>query len=190
MCPDLNDLKAVAEVVFHGVSTLAVLGAAIKYLRSRDQQSGETLLRLEQYFEKFHKPWTFPNPESSHVGITRAIDPETHLLPMTALSAALEKSGETRDALEESWMARLDELLRFLLMVAAMERSHLLRRRALWDAYSYWFNAIWVSRPLSEYVRNYYPLLYGFVNDRINREIFPRARVVARTPSTPTTAIS
>jgi hypothetical protein len=73
-------------------------------------------------------------------------------------------------------MARLDEFLRFLLMVSAMGRSRLLRHRALWDAYSYWFSAIWTLPTIREYVRVHYPVLFAFTSHRINSEISRRMK--------------
>jgi hypothetical protein len=143
------------------------LGFAVpKYLRSRDQRSGETLLHLESRFQELQSPW--PHNSEPQPAITRIIDPEANKFSTSVLATAidfvLKRESDKHDDLQNAWMSRLDELLRFLSLVAAMEVNRLLNRRALWDAYYYWFCAIWKNEKLREYVRIYSPVLYEFLH--------------------------
>ena len=154
-------------MVLQLASTLAIVFAAVKYFWSRDQTSGDTLLRMEQTFRQFLVPWhATPNGELLP-GVARALDPAARAFAACGLQDAILKGFDRelgpRTAVEDAWMPRLDDFLRFLLIVAAMERSRLLRRRALWDAYHYWFRAVANDSVLRRYVATWFPVLFAFL---------------------------
>lgn len=162
----LEDYSRIATIIFHLLSTIAIGGAAYKYVRSRDERSGETLLQLEARFKELQSRWC-AEPGKLLPSITRVVDPEAHEEEASVLQSAIDKglSGEwlKRDDPENAWMARLDEFLRFLVLVAAMEKNRLLKKKALWDVYHYWFKAVTKNPKLKLYVNLYYPVLFSFL---------------------------
>ena len=185
----------IVTLIFQLASTLAIVFAAVKYFWSRDQTSGDTLLRMEQTFRQFLVPWQVTPQGDSLPGIARALDPAARKFSACGLQDAILKGfdrelGE-RTAVEDAWMPRLDDFLRFLLIVAAMERSRLLRRRALWDAYHYWFRAVANDPILRRYVATWFPVLYAFLEesetelkayDRLDAAGAAAARIAAPVP--------
>ncbi|MFY9555488.1 MAG: hypothetical protein WAV20_25550 [Blastocatellia bacterium] len=167
----LENWAKLVTIVFQLASSLAVAFAVIKYLRGRDERSGETLLHLENRFKELQSPWEATQSDQLLPSITRTIDPEAHQFEKSELEVAIDllfnNKWAERSPLQNAWMSRLDELLRFLLLVAAMEKNRLLKRRALWDAYHYWFTAIWETPKLKEYVQQYSSVLYTFLSDNL-----------------------
>ena len=165
----LEDWSRIVTIVFQAASTVAIVGAVWKYLRSRDERSGETLLNLESRFKELQSRWQADRSGELLSSITRAIDREAHEFEHSALESALDKGLEgewdKRDRLEKAWMSRLDELLRFLLIVAAMEKNRLLKKAALWDVYHYWFRAVAKNPKLKDYVSFYFPVLNKFLDE-------------------------
>ncbi len=165
----LEDWSRVVTIVFQSFSTAAIVGAAIKYLWGRDQRSGETLLHLEARFRELQTQWQAEPSGNYLFGITRAVDPEAHEFEGSSLKEAIDKGlnckWNQRNDLENAWMSRLDEFLRFLLLVAAMEKNRLLKSEALWDAYHYWFRAVAENQTLRTYVDLYFPVLYKFIQN-------------------------
>src|SRR5712691_4258303 len=139
----------IATTIFQVLSGLAICLAVPKYLLSRNQRSGETLLSLESRFTELQSSWKSEWVEDSKIQppITRIIDPEANKYSTSKLAEAihlvLRKESDQHSPLQNAWMSRLDELLRFLSLVAAMKANRLLKSRALWDVYYYWFCAIW-----------------------------------------------
>src|SRR5260370_470835 len=161
----LQEWGQVASIVAQTASTAAILAAAIKYYRSRDHQSGETLWSLEERFSRFHASWELGTPPRRMPPITRAIEGEE--FRDFGLASALEKgidgNAAVRDDLEKAWIPRLDELLRFFLIVGAMEKNRLLKRRALWDAYHYWFRILRNNDLIRTYIGLHFPILHRFL---------------------------
>lgn len=161
-----------ANALFQLLSSLAICFALPKYLLTRNQRSGETLLSLESRFKELQSPWECLSREEP--AVTRIIDPEANKYSTSELAKAitlvLQKESSKHSDLQNAWMSRLDELLRFLSLVAAMEVNRLLKRRALWDAYYYWFCAIWINQDIKDYVRIYSPVLFKFLSSN-QREI-------------------
>ncbi|MCA1629436.1 MAG: hypothetical protein LC785_08985 [Acidobacteria bacterium] len=166
---ELEDWLRVTTIVFQTFSTITIVAAAVKYLWSRDQRSGETLLHLETRFKELQSRWQAEPSGQLQSSITRAIDREAREFEGSDLESAIDKGlrGERdkRTVLERAWMSRLDELLRFLLLVAAMEKNRLLKKRALWDAYHYWFHAVARNPMLRDYVGRYFPVLDRFLKE-------------------------
>jgi len=165
----LEDWSRVITIVFQSFSAVAIVGAAVKYLWGRDQRSGETLLHLETHFKELQSRWQAEPSGQFLSSITRAIDQEAREFEGSDLESAIDKgfSGERdkRTGLERAWMSHLDELLRFLLLVAAMEKNRLLKKRALWDAYHYWFHAVARNPKLKMYIGLYFPVLDRFLKE-------------------------
>lgn len=161
------DVSTTITTILQVLSGLAICLAVPKYLLSRNQRSGETLLHLESRFKELQSSWD--HNDEPQAPITRIIDPEANRFSTSVLASAinlvLKRESDKHDDLQNAWMSRLDELLRFLSLVAAMEENRLLKRRALWDAYYYWFCAIWINEDLKKYVQIYSPVLYEFLED-------------------------
>jgi len=172
----IDEAVKIAAIVFQLSSALAIAVAVPKYLLTRNQRSGETLLSLESRFKELQSPWECPSKKGKvpASAVTRIIDPEAKMYSRSLLASAiqlvLKKQSDQHCDEQNAWMCRLDELLRFLSLVAAMEVNRLLKRRALWDAYYYWFCAIWINQELRDYVRIYSPVLYKFLSNN-QREI-------------------
>jgi hypothetical protein len=157
----------IVTMVFQFASTVAIVCAAVKYYWTRDHKSGETLRDLEETFGRFHAPWT--GPKGSLPGITRAVDEAAQVFSSSGLQIAilrgLDPAWGARQPQDEAWMPRLDEFLRFLLIVAAMERNGLLKKRALWDVYHYWFRTVDGNPVIRRYVGVHFPVLDQFIED-------------------------
>ncbi|MDP3775505.1 MAG: hypothetical protein Q8Q85_14695 [Gemmatimonadales bacterium] len=181
---ELEDWARVVTIVFQSFSTIAIVGAAVKYLWGRDERSGETLLHLETRFKELQIPWQAERSGSFLSSITRAVDLEAHEFEKSGLQLAIDKGLEgrwnDRTDLERAWMSRLDEFIRFLLLVAGMEKNRLLKKRALWDAYHYWFRMVARNPKLQEYVGLYFPVLYRFLRDN-EKEIVAYERLHSAT---------
>ena len=162
----LDQWAKVVTIFFQAFSVLALSLTVPKYLRSRSERSGETLLQLENRFQELQAPW---GKDEQLAPITRIVDPEAKKYSTselaTAIDLVLKRQSDKHTDLQNAWMSRLDELLRFLSLVAAMEVNQLLKSRALWDAYYYWFCAIWMNDKLRTYVQIYSPVLYKFLSD-------------------------
>jgi hypothetical protein len=162
---DLQEWQDLTGIIVNVVTVAAVFTAVWRYSVTRDIQSGETLRHLEVQFREFLQPWTFRGEDLP--GIARAVDMESGEFERRRLRSAIQKGlegrGGTRDDLEEAWMPRLDAFLRFLLIVAAMEKNRLLKKRALWDVYHYWFRAVHETPLLRAYVGRYFPVLSRFL---------------------------
>ena len=175
----LEDWGTVVTIVFQVLSTAAILGAAVKYLWSRDERSGETLLRLETRFKELQCPWQAEPSGPFLSSITRVIDMEAQEFEACGLATAIKKGADqqwsSRTAIERAWMSRFDELLRFLSLVAGMEKNRLIKRRALWDAYHYWFRMVARNPPVRDYVGRHFPVLYTFLKDNETRIVFYEA---------------
>lgn len=147
------------------VSAAAILGAAGKYFWTRDNKSGETLLTLEETFRNFHRSWKLG--KSRMPPITRAVETDGDEFDRRGLASAIQKGIDgrhaERDERERAWIPRLDELLRFLMIVAAMQKNRLLKKRAMWDAYHYWFRTITNDPLLRTYVGLHFPVLDRFL---------------------------
>ncbi len=180
---NLDVVARVVTMIFQAFSVVALALTVPKYLRGRDERSGETLLHLESRFQELQSPWEYQ--EQTQVPITRIIDPEAKKYSTSTLASAinlvLRRESDKHTDLENAWMSRLDELLRFLSLVAAMEVNRLLKSRALWDAYYYWFCAIWMNDELKAYVRIYSPVLYKFLSDEKKEIEHYWARLEAQT---------
>ena len=162
----LDQLAKIVTMIFQAFSIVALALTVPKYLRSRSERSGETLLQLENRFQELQEAW---GTNQQLPPITRIVDPEAKKYSTSELAVAidlvLKRESDKHTDLQNAWMSRLDELLRFLSLVAAMEVNQLLKSRALWDAYYYWFCAIWMNDKLRLYVQIYSPVLYKFLND-------------------------
>lgn len=182
-------------MVFQSLSTIAIVGAAVKYLWSRDQRSGETLLHLETRFKELQTQWQAEQSGPFLSSITRALDDEAREFETSGLGPAIDKglAGNWKDRTdrERAWVSRLDEFLRFLLLVAAMEKNRLLKKRALWDAYHYWFRMVKRNPKLHEYVGLYFPVLHRFLRENekeiVAYERLHRAPVQEAKPPAPAT---
>lgn len=165
----LDDVAKLTFIFFNVFSGLAIGLAVPKYLFSRNHRSGETLLLLESRFTELQSSWKSEWLLESKVQepITRIIDPEANKYSKSDLAAAiglvLKKESDKHSPPQNAWMSRLDELLRFLSLVAAMRVNRLLKSRALWDVYYYWYCAIWINPDLRKYVEIYSPVLYEFL---------------------------
>jgi hypothetical protein len=162
---DLEDWWRVASIVAQSASALAIVAAAIGYSLSRDQRSGETLLQLEQGFKQFWLSWQVDASGPLLPGITRAVDREAHEQSnlRSAITKGFDQQWDERDPVEKAWVSRLDEFLRFLLLVAVMEKNRLLKKGALWDAYHYWFRMVATDELIRRYVCLYFPGLEEFL---------------------------
>jgi hypothetical protein len=162
----LDDAGRVVTMIFQGASTVAIVTAAIKYLR-RNERSGETLLLLEARFQVLQEEWQLDGAGPWLPSITRAVDREAHEFEKCGLRDAIEKgfSGDwhSRSRAERAWMQRLDQLFRFLMVSAAMEQNRLVKSRALWDTYHYWFRMVATNPMLRKYARLYFPMLDDFL---------------------------
>ena len=162
----LDSWAKLVTMIFQAFSIIALGLTVPKYLRSRSERSGETLLQLESRFQELQAPW---GTDDRLPPITRIVDPEAKKYATsdlaTAINLVLKRQSDKHTDLQNAWMSRLDELLRFLSLVAAMEVNQLLKSRALWDAYYYWFCAIWMNDSLRTYVQIYSPVLYKFLED-------------------------
>ncbi|HEX7833210.1 MAG TPA: hypothetical protein VF787_26375 [Thermoanaerobaculia bacterium] len=153
------------------VSTCAIFAAAFKYYRRRDHPSGETLRLLEDRFKDFHQTWEFDVSGHRKVmpPITRAIEHDGDEFTRCKLESSIRKgaSGEpaSRDDCERAWIPRLDALLRFLMIVSAMEKNRLLKKEALWDAYHYWFRTVNNNVLVRIYIGLHFPVLDRFLRE-------------------------
>jgi hypothetical protein len=169
---DLEDSWRVASIVAQSASALAIVAAAVGYSLSRDQRSGETLLKLEQGFKQFWLSWQVDASGPLLAGIARAVDREAHEQSKlrSAITKGFDQRWDERDPVEKAWVSHLDEFLRFLLLVAVMEKNRLLKKGALWDAYHYWFRMVATDELIRRYIRLYFPGLEEFLK-RNKKEI-------------------
>lgn len=133
-----------------------VLWGFYRYLRQRREETsiriGETLLELESRF--------------TNLEIRPQVDPSTGIGEQ--LREAVDKSIRDlrRTAEETGLLMKLDEFLRFLLLMSGLEKYRLLRTDAIAYMFQYWFTALLEDRWLSAYVAKYFKNLNRFLNDK------------------------
>ncbi len=143
----------ICQSIFYAVSAGAVLFGFFQYSTGVRQRTAETLIRLE-------------NRLAGLKDIVRLIDPalsrySAELSP--AVTKSLDELPKTRD--EEELIVRLDQFLRFLLLLGGLEKNRLLNRKSLAYMYHYWFSPILKNPDLKAYVAKYFKNLNRFLED-------------------------
>ena len=134
--------------------------AAFQYWRDVRRRTAESLLEIEKRFDTL-------------TDIARLIDPasrlyETDLRPI--VEESVKPTGRTRSPDEHKRIMRLDEFLRFLLLLTRLEKNLFVSRTEVVTMYHYWFDAVAQNEHLMGYVKKYYKNLSEFLNK--NREWF------------------
>lgn len=134
---------------------VAAWKAILEYRRSIRERIAERFITLEQLFAKLSD-------------ITRLVDPNMDqynkkLGPAVRKSFTDPPTPTTKD--EHALLVRLDQFLRFLLLVSSLKKFALIETKALAYMYGYWFLAVIENKDLKEYVQKYFTNLDRFLED-------------------------
>jgi ligand-binding SRPBCC domain-containing protein len=136
--------------VFSVFSIYSIYQARRQYRRSLRHRTAESLRDLEERFATFEDILPLIDPESGRY--------ELELEPSVRKSLRRLPQSQRTDK-DRRLIFRLDWLLRFLLLLTALEKYELLRVDALRYMYLYWFHSVNGNPHLRSYLDTYFPTL-------------------------------
>lgn len=140
----------IVGAIFSVFSIYSIYQARRQYRRSLRQRTAESLMELEQRFAEFKDILPLIDPESQRY--------EQELQPTVDKSLKNMPQARRSDK-DRRLILRLDQLLRFLLLLTSLEKYDLLKAEALQYMYFYWFNSLKRNEHLKSYVDQYFPTL-------------------------------
>jgi hypothetical protein len=150
-----SEMPILQQAAWAGTA-ISALVATLVYMHSVRRQIAQTLMELEDRFGPLRDAARRIDPES---GLFR---PELHMLITHSLK---EPKGEKkpRRQSEHQYIADLDSLLRFLLLLSSMHKHRMLSRSAIAYQYHYWFRAVCDNRRVFLYACHNFPNLAGYL---------------------------